>query len=178
MSEIISNERDQDQESRNTIGQEKVCFICFEDLAKIESESEAEPPDILTMSDCGCREYVHPKCIGQWIETHYDYIPNSNIQIRCPICNTHGTLESPQPIFTRSLATLTIQRFFVRFQRNQTQHFNQLLLLNPLNPRHQAPFLAQQGQVDMKRFLAVTCAMFSIIFVLLWILFIFDLSPK
>lgn len=166
------------------------CFICFEDIPKIEShlenqtDTDTETENILTMSDCGCREYVHPQCIGQWIETHYEYPQR---EIRCPICNTNGIIQTPQPFFTRSMATITIQRFFSRFQRNQTQHFNQLLLLNPLNPlnpRHHPHLSIQQGHhqgqqghnIDMKRFLAISCAMFSIVFILLWILFIFDVS--
>lgn len=175
MSEIISTN------TTNTVNERETCFICFE-----EKQENAEE-NILTMSGCGCREYVHPTCIGQWIETHYEnYIPmletqnqtqreEEQSQILCPICNTPGIIISPKPILTKSEAIITIQRFFMRFQRNQTHQFNQLLLINPLNPIHQ---VNERNQIDMKRFLVITCSMLSIIFILLWILFIFNFSPK
>lgn len=153
-----------------------ICFICFEELSKIQS---IQDETILTMSRCGCREYVHPTCIGQWIESHYE---DPYTEIRCPICNTTGTIQTPQPLFTRNQPAISLQRFFARYQRNQTQHFNQLLLVNPLHPRHQANIFGQNGQhrhqIDMKRFLMITCAMFSMAFVLIWMLFIFDISSK
>jgi len=176
------------ENGKNQTDVNQTCFICFEDIApKIQRDSangsngSNEEQNILKMSDCGCNEYVHQKCIGEWIEREYeDYIPDS--EIRCPICNTYCKIQSPEPLFTRNISAIRIQRFFSRFQRNQTQHFNHLLLVNPFHPRHpihEQPLLnGQQQQVDVKRFLIVSCGMVSIGFILIWMLFIFNISPN
>lgn len=173
----------------------KCCFICFEDIqSPFSSESNAENSENrenrLKMTECGCSEYVHPRCIGQWLESNYeDYVSNlqtnTKPQIRCPICNTNGSLQSPEPLLSGNFASLAFQRFFARIQRNQTQHFNQLLLINPFHPRNapnnnQIPLLPDPNghPVDMRRFIVVSCAMLSMAFILLWILFIFDVSTK
>ena len=132
------------------------------------------------MSGCGCKEYVHPICVGQWIEMRYEnHIPTD--LIRCPICNTYGILESPEPRFR---PVNTIHRFLERFNRNQEELRVPLFINNrnhvnqQINGNIRFPQRNVNQEVDMRRFLLVTCSMFSIAFILLWILFIFEIPQN
>lgn len=134
------------------------CFICFEDIS--------DRRNILEMTECGCKEYVHPECIGMWIETNYRHHIR-NEPIRCPICNTYGIIEKPEPIFRR---TRVLERLFDRIIQNREEILRPLII-NQHNIQIGLNRNPNQ-EIDIKRFIIVTCTMFSIGFILIWILYI------
>jgi hypothetical protein len=130
------------------------CFICFE-----EGEKR------LLMSDCGCREIIHEKCIGEWISKEYEMYGRGT-KIRCPICNQYGYLLEPTPIIPIKSPEINEDENIIREELNNENNIP--LIGNNIENRRRRRAEEEHREDVSKKMLMILVGMIIISF-LFWI---------